>query len=405
MKQERIFNFTVVVSALGYFVDIYDLLLFGIVRQKSLETLGYLGGELLEKGVFLLNCQMAGLLTGGILWGVLGDKKGRVSVLFGSILLYSLANIANAFVWNVESYGVLRFVAGIGLAGELGAAITLVSEVMSAHKRGIGTAIIASLGLLGAIFAAIVAEVFTWQQAYILGGILGIGLLVLRFKMLESGFYKKLESATVSRGQFLALFTSCERFLKFLHCVLIGVPIWFVIGILVTFSPELAKTLGVVGNIKAGSAILFAYLGLALGDISSGLLSQYLKSRRKVISRFLSLTGVLILVYFFSSNTDPKIFYGYCVALGFAVGYWAVFVTNASEQFGTNMRATVTTSVPNFVRGSLVPVSLAFQGLRPHIGVVQSALVVGMTTLFVAFYSLSQLSETFGKNLDYLENI
>src|SRR5678815_49497 len=133
----------VIVAALGYFVDIYDLLIFGIVRADSLKSIGIAPDAQLGPTQLILNTQMIALLLGGILWGVLGDKRGRISVLFGSIILYSLANIANGFVHTVPQYAAARFLAGLGLAGELGGGITLVSESLDEKTRGHGTTIVA----------------------------------------------------------------------------------------------------------------------------------------------------------------------------------------------------------------------------------------------------------------------
>lgn len=398
---------TVLVSALGYFVDIYDLILFGIVRVASLRELGVPQEQLIHYGVLLLNMQMAGMLVGGIVWGILGDKKGRVSVLFGSILLYSVANFANAFVTTTGMYAALRFIAGVGLAGELGAAITLVSEIMTKEERGYGTALVAGIGVSGAIFAALVGELFTWQTAYVIGGVLGFVLLIMRVKMFESGIFGKLKQSSVGRGKFLALFTSRGRFFRYVNCILIGLPIWFVVGVLVTFSPEFGKVLGYTDPIVAGRSILFTYAGLILGDLLSGFLSQAVHSRKKVVLWFILLTFGFVLVYLFLPGKSSFYFYSLCFALGTSIGYWAVFVTVASEQFGTNLRATVTTTVPNFVRGAVVPITLAFEYLRNSIGLsmVNSALTVGIGVLGIAFYSLYHLRETFGSDLDFVEEI
>jgi MFS family permease len=408
MKQipfKQLFTTTVVVSALGYFVDIYDLILFGIVRIPSLTDLGVTGNDLIKTGVYLLNMQMAGMLTGGIIWGVWGDKKGRLSVLFGSIFLYSAANFANAFVTSTDMYALLRFFAGVGLAGELGAAVTLVSETLPAELRGYGTAIVATVGVTGAIAAAIVGDLFSWKAAYIIGGVLGVILLIMRIKMFESGMYKAIENSGVSRGNFLKLFTSRERFFKYINCILIGLPIWFVVGVLITFSPEFGRVLQVKGTISAGNSIMFTYIGLIFGDFASGFLSQVIHSRKKVVYIFVGLTGISILIYLFTTGLSVSMFYFVCVILGISIGYWAVFVTSASEQFGTNLRSTVTTTVPNFIRGSVVPLTLAFEYMRSSIGMIYSALIVGIISIFIALVSLYFLEETFHKKLDYLENI
>ncbi len=394
----------VIVAALGYFVDIYDLILFSIVRVSSLKSLGVTGDALLSDGVLLLNMQMAGMLIGGIIWGILGDKRGRISVLFGSIIMYSIANILNGFVQDVPQYAVLRVIAGIGLAGELGAGITLVSEVMSKESRGYGTTLVATIGILGAVAAALVADYFEWRTAYFVGGGLGMLLLVLRIGVYESGMFKNIKSDNISRGQFQHLFTSWSRFKKYVKCILIGAPLWFVVGVLITFSDAFAKSLGVEGVVPSKS-VMFCYIGLAIGDLLSGYLSQVLKTRKKIILSFITMTNILIIVYLFFNQFGSFYFYAVCLLLGVSCGYWAVFVTNASEQFGTNLRATVTTTVPNFVRGSVVPLTLLFQFLNPSLGIIYSAALVSGIALLFAYISAAKLEETYGKDLDYVEMI
>lgn len=402
---KNILNTTVLVSALGYFVDIYDLILFGIVRVPSLTDLGVPANNMIEVGVYILQMQMWGMLIGGIIWGVWGDKKGRLSVLFGSIFMYSVANLLNAFVTSIDLYALLRFIAGVGLAGELGAAVTLVSEVMTKETRGYGTAIVATIGVSGAIFAAIIGDVFNWHVAFIIGGILGLILLIMRLRMFESGMYKSVQTANISKGNFLKLFTSKDRFLRYLYCILIGLPIWYVVGVLITFSPEFAKVLGVNEKIVAGNSILFTYTGLIFGDFASGFLSQYLKSRRKVVALFIGLTFVFILFYLFLHGLTKVQFYGLCVLLGFATGYWAVFVTTASEHFGTNLRSTVTTTVPNFIRGSVIPITFGFEYLRSSLGMIYSALIIGIVSIVIALFAIYKLEETYDKDLNYIENV
>lgn len=397
-------HLAILVAALGYFVDIYDLILFSIVRVPSLTALGLAGDALLESGVLLLNMQMAGMLVGGIAWGVMGDRRGRLSVLFGSILLYSLANIANAFVQDVPSYAVLRFVAGVGLAGELGAGITLVSEILPKEIRGYGTTIVASVGVMGAVVAVLVGDVFDWRIAYIVGGVMGLALLVLRIGVFESGLFVDVRRTGVTRGSFFALFSTAARARRYVSVVLVGLPIWYVVGILITFAPELGAATGVTPAPRAARAVLFAYLGLTLGDMASGLLSQWLRSRKKALRVFLGLTTAFVLAYFAPAPKSLPVFYTLCFLLGFATGYWAVFVTVASEQFGTNIRATATTTAPNFVRGAVVPVTLLFQALREPLGLAASGLVVGLLTLAVAALALRGIEETFGRDLEFVEH-
>lgn len=404
-KAVRAVRLAIVVAALGYFVDIYDLVLFSIVRVKSLQGIGITDpNALLEQGVLLINMQMGGMLVGGILWGVIGDKRGRLSVLFGSILLYSLANIINGFVNSIETYAIMRFIAGVGLAGELGAGITLVSEIMHKQSRGYGTTIVASIGICGAVAAALVGDMFSWRIAYFVGGGLGLALLVLRIGVYESGMFESIKNnKSVERGNFFKLFSTGERARRYIGIVLIGIPIWYVVGILVTFSPEIGKAMGMTVPPNAGRAILFTYVGLAMGDLSSGALSQIIKSRKRAVMTFLGVTTLGIALYFLIAAQSLTMFYAICVAMGFGAGYWAVFVTVASEQFGTNLRATATTSAPNLVRGAVVLLTSGFNALKGRVGVVESAMVVGAFTLIAAFVALRAMEETYGKDLDYLE--
>lgn len=404
-NKNQLLSAGVIVASLGYFVDIYDLLLFSIVRVPSLQSLGFKGDELKSVGLHLIDMQMLGMLLGGILWGVLGDKRGRLSVLFGSIFLYSIANIANGFVHSVESYAAWRFIAGVGLAGELGAGITLVAEILPAQKRGIGTMIVAVVGLTGAIAAGIIAKFFDWRICYFIGGGLGLALLLLRIGVSESGMFEQAKSESVSRGNFFLLFTNFNRLLRYLRCIFIGFPTWFTIGILVTFSPEFAKSLGVVENINAGNAIMFAYGGLVAGDLASGLLSQWLQSRKKVMFVFLSLAALCIFVYLNAYGVRANLLYGLCFALGFSNGFWVIFVTIAAEQFGTNLRATVTTTVPNFARGSLVLITALYRFFETQTSTLSAAAIVGAICLSIAFVFLIGMKETFHTDLNYMEEL
>ncbi|MCE7890867.1 MAG: MFS transporter [Sorangiineae bacterium PRO1] len=394
---------TVLVAALGYFVDIYDLILFSIVRVKSLAAIGVPKEQILDQGVLLINMQMGGMLIGGILWGVLGDKRGRVSVLFGSIFMYSVANIANGFVQTVPQYAALRLIAGVGLAGELGAGITLVSEIMHRESRGYGTTIVATIGILGAVVAALIGDFFDWRTAYFVGGGMGLALLLLRVGLYESGMFAGVKASGVKLGSFSSLFSTFARAKKYLAVILVGVPIWFAVGVLVTFAPELGKAMGMSEAPAPGRAVMMTYIGLAAGDLASGALSQLLRSRKRVLGGFIGLTALAFVVYFTLAKTSLTTFYGVCLLLGFATGYWAVFVTMASELFGTNIRATVTTTAPNFVRGAVVLLTFGFKQLKDPLGVGGSAIAVGVVTLLIAVVSLLALEETFGKSLDYVE--
>ncbi len=403
MENNRGVVFLIIVASLGYFVDIYDLVIFSIVRIQSFHDIGIPEDSMRTNGEYVLNMQMGGLLLGGILWGVIGDKFGRIKVLFGSILLYSLANIANGFVNDIHSYAIIRFIAGIGLAGELGAGITLVSESMHKDKRGYGTMVIAGVGVLGAILAFYVAEYFSWRNAYFVGGGIGLILLVLRLGTFESGLYKGVVSKKVEKGELSMLFNSKERFLRYLYCLLIGLPIWFVVGIFVTQAPEFGKALGATDVLSAGKGIVFTYIGISLGDIFAGLLAQLTKSRRLVV--FLFQLGIIATsVWFLSSaGLTEQRFHWIAFFMGLAVGYWATFVTIASEQFGTNLRATVATTAPNFVRGALIPSTLLFEVFVSRYGIITSGYIMIFLLTAIAIFALSKLKESFNKDLNYLE--
>jgi putative MFS transporter len=410
-KLKDVLNATVIVAALGYFVDVYDLVLFLIIGGTSLQDLGISSENSVPDFQYLLDIQMIGMLIGGVFWGILGDKKGRLSVLFGSIILYSLANVANGLVAELSSvtgtpvltmYSILRFIAGFGLAGELGAGITLVSEIMDKKTRGFGTMIIASVGVTGAVVAALVGKL-GWELAYFIGGGLGFSLLLLRIGVIESGMFKNIHHQDVRQGSFFFIFKNKERTLRYINSILIGLLVWFIIGILIGRAPVIAGILKVEGKIDKGFCVMMCYAGLVFGDICSGMISQVLKSRKKSLFIFYGLCLTFVLIYLNLYQVSSAIFYSVIFCLGFSVGFWAVFVTMASEQFGTNLRATVTTTVPNFVRGSLVLVALFFDTLAKTYDIITTAYIVTIVLLVVSSVSLFQLKETFGKDLNYLE--
>jgi MFS family permease len=392
----------ILVAALGYFVDIYDLVLFSIVRVESLKGIGVLTPQLLDSGVLLINMQMGGMLLGGIMWGVLGDKRGRLSILVASIATYSLANLANGFVQTLPQYAVLRFVAGIGLAGELGAGVTLVSELMSKEARGYGTTIIASVGLLGAVVAAFLGDELPWRASYIVGGMLGLVLLFLRIGVRESGMFEGIKHESVTKGNFLMLLKP-PHVQRYLCLILVGVPGWYIMGILVTFAPELTRAMGMAELPKVSTAVIFTYTGLAVGGLLSGLLSQFLESRRRVVIIFLCSTAVFVALYFLVGRLSPAAFYAVCLALGISAGHWTVFMSMASELFGTNIRATASTSAPNFVRGAVVPMTFLFRFATGYIGIVGSAVVVGVAAVTAALVAVRFITETYGKDLNYVD--
>jgi len=392
----------VIVASLGYFVDIYDLILFGIVRVPSLKEMGLSPAEITTVGADILNMQMAGMLIGGILWGVLGDKKGRLSVLLGSIILYSAANFLNGFVQDVNSYMALRFIAGIGLAGELGAGVTLVAEILPKEIRGYGTMMIATVGVTGAVAANFIAQHFDWRTAYIIGGVLGFALLLLRVGILESAIFKNLKEKNIKRGNFFSLFTDKQLFAKYSKSIIIGLPLWYCVGILILFSPEFAKEFGISG-VNAGNAIMLCYIGLTVGDFGSGYISQKIKSRKIAIAGFMLSALVLSIMYGALSGASSTMFYLVCFLIGVSCGYWALFITVAAEQFGTNIRSTAASTVPNFVRGMVVPMSAGFIALKPSFGLLGAAAIVGALVFAAGLIALWKLEETFHKDLDYIE--
>lgn len=402
---QHLFSIPVIVAALGYFVDIYDLLLFGIVRVPSLKDLGLSPEEVSSVGKNILNWQMGGLLIGGILWGILGDKKGRLSVLFGSIITYSIANIACGFVQAPTTYAILRFVAGVGLAGELGAGITLVSEILPKELRALGSSLVAGIGLFGAVFAYFtVKELGGWRNAYFVGGGLGIVLLLLRVSVFESGMFENLKHQDhVKKGDFFSLFTNKDRLFRYLKCIAIGIPTWFVIGILATFANEFGVAMGISEIIEPGKAIMFCYVGLATGDLMSGVISQVLKSRKKAVAILLFLSLICSVIYLYSGIETATGLYATCAFAGFSVGYWAMFVTIGAEQFGTNLRNTAATTIPNMVRGTVILMTSLFAYLKPTMSIFNAAAIVGLIAFILAFYSIFTIPETHGKDLDFLE--
>jgi MFS family permease len=418
MNQEKttfqhLFSLPVIVAALGYFVDIYDLQLFGIVRVQSLESLGLTTKEEVSSiGTTIINFQMIGLLLGGILWGILGDKKGRLSVLFGSIITYSLANLCCGmiphinFMDKIEAYKWLRFIAGIGLAGELGAGITLVSEILPKQLRAIGTSLVAGVGLFGAVVATFTVKLSgAWTIAYFIGGGLGVALLLLRVGVIESGIFKEVASKKhVERGNFFAFFTNWKRFVIYMKCIGIGLPTWFCIGILTYLSNEFGEALGITEKVDPGLAIMWAYIGISIGDFGSGFISQALHSRKKAIAAMMAfaLVGVLVLL-FTPVVKSVNMYYFICCWLGLGTGYWAMFVTVGAEQFGTNLRATAATTVPNMVRGTVVLMTLTYKFFKPDQGVIVAGAIVGFICFVLGFYSTLSIPETHDKDLDFLE--
>ena len=400
-----ILSIPVLVAALGYFVDIYDLLLFGMIRNNSLLSMGLTGDEAVKTGLQIMSVQMYGMLIGGVIWGVMGDKKGRLSVLFGSIIMYSLANIANGMVHTVDQYKICRFIAGVGLAGELGAGITLVSELISKEKRGIATSIVAGVGLTGAVVAYFISRSFDWRICFYIGGALGLLLLLLRVSVFESGMYHGLKEKPVQRGNILMFFTNGKRFKTYLLAILIGLPTWYVIGLLIQVSDKFGKEFGIAEKINPGKAVMYAYIAISSADLLVGLVSQALKSRKKALYIFYAITIVGIVLYFNQRGGSAAGMYGICALMGFGTGFWALFVTMAAEHFGTNLRATAATTVPNMVRGSLPLILLLFGYLQTSFGYsfITSAAVTGAVVMAISTTAVFMTDETFGRDLNFIE--
>lgn len=403
-QTSSIFSITVLVAALGYFVDIYDLLLFNIVRVDSLKDLGLNAAMIKSEGEFIISIQMLGLLVGGIIWGIMGDKKGRLSVLFGSIILYSIANVFNGFVQTTNQYALVRFVAGVGLAGELGAGITLVSELVHKDKRGLSTSLVAGIGLTGAVVAYFISQNFHWRYCYFIGGGLGCCLLLLRISVYESGMFNQVKKQQIVRGDFFMFFTNRLRFKKYMLAILIGLPTWYVIGILIAFSNNFATEFGITEEVLPKKSTMLAYVAISVADVLVGFVSQWLKSRKKALFIFYILTMISIFFYFNQQNGSAAGMYLICAALGFGTGFWAIFVTMAAEQFGTNLRATAATTVPNMVRGSLPLMILLFKGLQTVTGsYITAGWITGVIVMLISMIAAWHTEETFGKDLNYVE--
>lgn len=404
-KPYGLLSLPVIVAALGFFVDIFDLLLFGVVRKPSFKELGLSPEEILTKGELTVSIQLLGMVVGGVIWGIIGDKYGRLKVLFGSILLYSIANITNGFVQDVNTYIIIRFIAGIGLAGELGAGITLTSEILPAEKRGLAGTVIATCGVLGGISAALLSKVITdWRTLYFIGGGMGLLLLVLRISVAESSMYASLQQSNVQRGNYLQFFNNKERFYRYAKGMLIGMPVWYCIGILIFFADEFAKRMNIQG-VTPGNAILFQYIGLGFGDVTAGLISHAFKSRKKALYLFYAVFAVFMILFFTQHNSSAAWFYFICSGLGFGSGISVLYIITSAEQFGTNLRASAATSITNFVRGFTPLLLLVFSNLRglPSFGYLKAAWMIGIVVMLISFTALYKTKESFGKDLDFVE--
>lgn len=402
MQTSKVFNATVLVTAFGYLVDLYDILIFNVTRVASLTELGLSGTALTDMGLFILNMQLLGMMLGGIFFGIMGDKIGRKKCLLFSILIYSSATLLCSFIQTGEQYAAMRFLAGFGLAGEVGVGIALISESMTKETRTLGVTFFTALGISGAVIAALAAEFFHWRTCYVIGGLMGFALLVTRTFVMESGLFEKVKESTASRGDFTLLLRRKDLFQKYILCILVATPIWFIIGMIWTLGPEVSTALGAKMPVKGPVSVGIGYCGLMVGDGACGLLSYYFKNRKKVIFGFLS-AGAILMIYLLSQTEITNIaYYALVFSTGLAMGYWINFVSISAEQFGTNIRATVSTSIPNFARATLLPMNLAFSSMKGSLGVVPSVSLLAIIAFAAAFLALWKLEETFHKELDYL---
>lgn len=401
VSTDKIMNATVLVTALGYLVDVYDMIIFYVLRRTSLMDLGIEGEALTDIGMTMINMQMIGLILGGIFFGILGDKIGRKKCLLGSILVYSLATLACAFVQNVDHYTWLRFIAGFGLAGEVGIGVALITEAMGQKKRGMGVTLFAFIGIGGAVIAGIAAELMDWRTCYIVGGVAGLLLLLTRVLLMESGLFETTKASGIERGNFLRLIKEPKLGLRYLCCILIGMPIMFVIGVPWALGPEIGEAMGMLFAVKASLTMGIGYAGMMVGDVVAGLISQKLGSRRKTVFIFIIIASISIGAFLMQRELSLFDYYVFCAWLGFTIGYWVNLITIAAEQFGTNLRATVAASVPNLARATLVPMNLLLGWLKPEHGILTSAGIVAVLAVVIALLALTQIRETFHEDMNY----
>ncbi|MGE3771013.1 MAG: MFS transporter [Bdellovibrionales bacterium] len=397
----KVLNATVIVTALGYFIDLFDYYIFLITRITVLKDFGLDGAALTDTGLYLVNLQFGGLLVGGLIFGVLGDKIGRKQSLLGSILLYSLATLASGLTHDLDTFAVLRFIAGVGIAGEVGVGVTMVAETMDKNRRGLGVTVFIGVGLLGVVAAALASEVLHWRTCYIVGGLAGLALLVTRIWVMEAQMFTKLDKGVV-RGSFRLLFSSRENIRRYVLCIIMAIPVFFGVSIIATLSPELSTALGANPPASVSTTMVIAYTMMVLGEIVIGLLSQYLQSRRKVIAVFLALMLLALAIGFNSGSLTATGYYVLAAIVGFFMGYWVNFIALSAEQFGTNIRSLAANTIPNFARGSVILINTAFLALKDD-GVVYAAGVVGFICILSALFAVWKVPETFGKDLDYVD--
>jgi hypothetical protein len=247
-------------------------------------------------------------------------------------------------------------------------------------------------------------ELFDWRTCYYIGGALGLTLLLLRMQVKESVLFKQVKQAGVKRGDFLMFFNNKERALLYLRCIMIGIPAWYIIGVLVTFSDQFGKEFGIEG-IDPGKAIMYQYMAIAFGDLTAGLLSKLLNSRKKALFVFYGITTLFLGLYFgLRGGGSAQNMYWLCAGLGFGTGFSVIYITMSAEQFGTNLRATAAVTIPNMVRGALPLIIILFKGMRNWTGsYVTGAVLTGALLMLIAVYAAIGIRETYNKELDFVE--
>jgi MFS family permease len=391
------------VAALGYFVDLYDMLIFSSERVEALGSIGVAKQKMGEVGLMLQNYQMLGLVIGGFLFGILADKFGRLRVLFASILLYSVANIGNAFVTNVPAFAVARLIAGIGLAGELGVALSWISESLKPQQRTIATTIVSAFGLLGGVVAAIMATHFHWQTSYMIGGIMGLVLLAFRVSLNESKLFEQTRQSSAKKGNLFQLLSNKKQLKKFVLCVLSGAPAFVLLSIYVTLAPEFGAAFGITEQISVAHGIMVFLIVFAMSDVACGLLSKIMRKRKTPLLIFACLQILSIGYYLLVPPQTVEAFYFRCMLLGFSAGYWGILITNSLEQFGTNIRATVATSTPSLIRGMTIPASIFFTVVSKQTSLVTAGAIVGFSLVAISIVSILLLDDKFENDLNFME--
>jgi MFS transporter, putative metabolite:H+ symporter len=381
----------------GYFIDIFDLVLFSTLRISSFEELKITDPTYWT--VVFFNLQMTGILVGGIFWGKMADIKGRSWSFMGTILVFSIANIINGLTSSLTVYGICRFIAGFGLAGEMGSGIALICEKVPDEKRSLYLGFVSSLGCIGAVLSGWLGDIVYWRYLFIGSGFAGILLTLLRKNLLEPDLFRKTATLNIPRGQWKTLFQSPPDLIRFILLIFLGIPMWYIIGILWSFSTEMTSTIG-LNIFTSGQAILWGYVGVWMGDMLMPFVSQFLKSRIFTIQICLIMM-LLGVIYLFQFQPHSLLSFQLThIFLGFTIGYWAVYATLCGESFGTNIRALTSTSLPSLIRFSSIPMMIIYQYGRDE-NELNIALGMGLTVLCISMITTYFIKDTFQKDIDF----